>query len=603
MRPPLLETRVGVREESETAGLAALGMEGPPMGEPARLGFARSSSRRDTSTREIDTMFNLSWLRERGVTRGRPAARRRVRTLALGAMIVGGLFQTGCQSGPCGSRVFGPCGFAARATSRVVEPFRRVAARVTGGPEYVSGAPIEYAEPMGVVVPAAPFGTTPPVVEGSSIPSTVAPTNPDAPTNLEPLPRAEPGPSPSNRSSGVRQPSSYDAQRPAANPARGENLAHTLISTPDPAVKPVRETAKPSNRAAAAGDLDTVLDDLPPLDLPPEVTARSDSPPIAPAAEKPEPKKAEAAAPAPDAIPTSAPAPADDHASGRLGREAEPTPAAEAEPPPAPAIEPASNEALGISRFVVVDLELAGGGAPSPIGLGWLAGKGYKTLLDLRDPSEIDLAFLGEAARRGLRYVSFPTDLEKLDREHIDRFAAELALNAARPLYFFDDDGNRAGAMWFTRRVLIDKVGWEIAHREATELGLTNNETWQTVREAVERQLALSAPIPAGRVDANANANANTPAPPPAPKPEAPKPTALLESVQGGVPALVEMIRNSSSGLPDAWRPAAAILLTSLSFPLAFLGRSMIPVIVAKSRASLPGPGPQPRSLPPASDA
>lgn len=550
-------------------------------------------------------MFSLSWLRERGVTRGRPAARRVARMLALGALIVSGLLQTGCQSGP-----FSRYGLAGRATAKVVQPVRRIFAGVgCCGSEVVTEAPIMYGEPVGVVAPVAPFGTTPAIIEGSPVPSTVAPANPDAPTSLEPLPSAEPGPGPTTRGSGVRKPSNYDAQRPAASPARGDNLAHTLISTPAPEVKPARETPKSLNRTAAVSDLDTVLDHLPPLDLPPEVTERSDSPPVAPAVAKP---RAQAGASAADATPAaatatdSAPAPAGDHTSGRLGGAAEPPTVPD--PPPAPAIEPASNDALGITRFVVVDLELAGGSAPSTVGLGWLSGKGYKTLLDLRDSSEINPTFIGEAAKRGLRYIAFPTDLEKLDREHIERFSAELALNDARPLYFFDDDGGRAGAMWFIRRVLTDKVGWEVAHREATEIGLTNAEIWQTVRETVDRQLAHAAPQAA-----NANAN-NTPQPANAPQPPVPaetpaepaappRPTALVEPAKDDLPSVIEIIRTTGRDLSEAWRPAAALLLTSLSFPLAYFGRSMLPVILAKSRASLPGPAPRPKSLPSASDA
>lgn len=565
-------------------------------------------------------MFSLSWLLERGVTRGRPMTRRAIRTLAMGTMIVAGLLQTGCQSGPCG-RVFGPCGFAARATSKlVVQPARRVASVFGHGPEYVYDAPMEYAEPIGVVAPVVPFGSPAPgpILEGAPVPSTVAPANGDAPTSLEPLPSAEPGPGPSSRDSGVRQPSSHDARRPATNPNRGENLAHTLVSTPDAAAVSTHEAAKPLSRTAATTDIDGILDDLPPLDLPAELTERNDTPPVAPAAVKPKPK-AEAESASLDSASVSAPAPADDdHSPG--GRSARAQAESDIHPPPAPEIEPAPSDPLGISRFVAVDLKLAGGSAPSTVGLGWLADKGYKTLLDLRNTSEFDASFIGEAAKRGLRYVAFPTDFEKLDREHIERFSTELALNDARPLYFFDDDGSRAGALWFIRRVVADKVAWDIARREAEEIGLTSGDNWREVHEAVDRQLALAAPAAAPRstskdadaeVKPSAKADAEVNEPPvepaksaPAPQPAPAKPTARAEPADADrVSSVFEIIQTSSENLPDAWRPAAALVLTSLSFPLAYFGRSVIPVILAKTRASLPGPGPQPKSLPSSSDA
>lgn len=556
-------------------------------------------------------MFSLSWLLERGVTRGRPTTRRAVRIVAMGGMIVAGLLQTGCQSGPCGSRLFGPCSFAGRATSKlIVQPARRVASVFGHGPEYAYDAPIEYAEPIGVVAPVVPFGTTAPVIEGVPVPSTVAPVNPDAPTSLEPLPSAEPGPEPSSRGSGVRKPSSYDAQRPGASPNRGDNLAHTLVSTPDPSVAPTREAAKPLSRTAAVTDLDGVLDDLPPLDLPAEVTERGDTPPVAPAAvrAKPDPKaKAESASL--DSASVAAPAPANDYSpSGRSGREAGSE--SDIHPPPAPQIDPAPSKPLGITRFVAVDLKLAGGSAPSTVGLGWLADKGYKTVLDLRNTSEFDASFIGEAAKRGLRYVSFPTDLEKLDRGHINRFSAELSLNDARPLYFFDDDGSRAGALWFIRRVVADKVAWDIARREAEEIGLLSGDAWREVHEAVDRQLAHAAAPATPRTTIQQDAEIQAPpesetpvAEPSKPAPATPaKPTASVEAPDR-ISSVVEAIQSSAPSLPDSWRPAAALVVTSLSFPLAYFGRSVIPVILAKTRASLPGPGPQPKSLPSSSDA
>ena len=40
-----------------------------------------------------------------------------------------------------------------------------------------------------------------------------------------------------------------------------------------------------------------------------------------------------------------------------------------------------------------------------------------------------------------------------------------------------------------------------------------------------------------------------------------------------------------------AWRPFAAMVLTGLSLPLAYWSRSIVPTILAKTRASLPGTG------------
>ncbi|HEV3168433.1 MAG TPA: hypothetical protein VGZ22_30790, partial [Isosphaeraceae bacterium] len=54
---------------------------------------------------------------------------------------------------------------------------------------------------------------------------------------------------------------------------------------------------------------------------------------------------------------------------------------------------------------------------------------------------------------------------------------------------------------------------------------------------------------------------------------------------------------------PTAWRPFAALLVTGLGVPLAYWGRMSLFSLGAYVRASLPGPGPSPKSLPPASGA
>ena len=54
-----------------------------------------------------------------------------------------------------------------------------------------------------------------------------------------------------------------------------------------------------------------------------------------------------------------------------------------------------------MARFLAVDLKLAGGGAPSTPGLQWLVEKGYRTLLDLREPSEVPASFIAEVTQQG----------------------------------------------------------------------------------------------------------------------------------------------------------------------------------------------------------
>src|SRR5262249_60837207 len=83
-----------------------------------------------------------------------------------------------------------------------------------------------------------------------------------------------------------------------------------------------------------------------------------------------------------------------------------------------------------------------------------------------------------DASRRGLRYVALPLTVQTVDADHVSRFELELALADARPLYFFDTDGTRAGVLWYLHRVLVDKVEPQSARRDPEELGLTGNRLW-----------------------------------------------------------------------------------------------------------------------------
>ena len=128
--------------------------------------------------------------------------------------------------------------------------------------------------------------------------------------------------------------------------------------------------------------------------------------------------------------------------------------------------------------------------APSTDGLKWLADKGYRTILDLRESSEVPPSFIAQVTVPGwvLRYVRVADrSPNTIDRDHVDRFNFEMAAGEARPLFFFDTDGTRAGALWYIRRIANDRVDRQIARREAQELGLTDSSYWGAATNYIDR--------------------------------------------------------------------------------------------------------------------
>ncbi len=576
-------------------------------------------------------MFRLYWLRVGGATSAMP---RRDRTHhkhwpVLGLIACMALLQSGCQSGPfsncgtgCGSGLLGPCGFFGRVSSRVFNRSNGSANCCTPG--VVSDGAVEYATPSTVITP----GTTavPSYSSGagtSASPSFPAPLPGEEPSILDkadPALKSKVVPPPNGNGASNSVPgnkSSYQTRRqdPSSRIARRPvRLPTTTASTSEPTSRSAQAQARPSaGDAGDAGDQNP-LDHLPPLDLPGEVTKSAVTPPVPPAADRNE-KPGDRTEKKP-AVKGESPAPAADELDLTSGS--------------SPAGQPSASASIGpgISRFVAVDLKLAGGSAPATDGLKWLVDKGYRTVLDLREPSEVPSSFITEVTNLGLRYVTLPISLKTIDRAHVDRFHFEVAAGEARPLFFFDSDGTRAGALWYIRRIASDRIDHQIARREAEELGLTDKNFWAAATNYVAglggpRTTAISAEqgqnaspshvslsgsqtnqsqtqsaeiSPATSVpksQASTQSNANPPAVAPARASTDPD-----TEVHQTAPPTTDSVASSAPDLTFAWRPLAAMVVSGLALPLAYWGRTLTPTLLSRALASLPGPAHRPKSLP-----
>jgi hypothetical protein len=252
-------------------------------------------------------------------------------------------------------------------------------------------------------------------------------------------------------------------------------------------------------------------------------------------------------------------------------------------PPQNPLAEPHKSM---IPHFSTVQPRLAGGGAPTKEGLDWLAEKGYQTLLDLREPAEVGPDFIAEVAKRKMRYVALPISLSNLDISQIERYQNELNDAAARPLYFFDVDGSRAGFLWFIRRVEQDQDRADLAgaRREAEEMGLTDPKLWVVAETLLGRMRNLKNG-PAESASA-----------------ETSKAEIEREKTAQAASTVEPIVENESAKLLGTrsvmnWKPYLAMLISILGIPLAFWSRTRFSLrrIV---RAALPGSSRRPPALP-----
>jgi uncharacterized protein (TIGR01244 family) len=126
-----------------------------------------------------------------------------------------------------------------------------------------------------------------------------------------------------------------------------------------------------------------------------------------------------------------------------------------------------------IDKFYWIDERLATGGQPTLEQFASLKKEGFRTVVNLREPSEHDsIAEAAEARRLGLGYVSIPVRSADPKVEQVDAFLAAMKDRKIWPVFVHCGTANRVAAFWLIHRVLVD--GWEFAdaENEARLIGL-----------------------------------------------------------------------------------------------------------------------------------
>jgi len=89
----------------------------------------------------------------------------------------------------------------------------------------------------------------------------------------------------------------------------------------------------------------------------------------------------------------------------------------------------------------------------------------------------------------GLEYLSLPVAPETINRQTVAQFN-QIVDSAERPLFVHDSTGSRTGAMWYIRRITIDRVPSQTARRETASLGLSTSDTelWLRIQRVLAEQ-------------------------------------------------------------------------------------------------------------------
>ncbi len=131
----------------------------------------------------------------------------------------------------------------------------------------------------------------------------------------------------------------------------------------------------------------------------------------------------------------------------------------------------------GIQNFNRIETTIACAGAITPGSVAEIKKMGFVAVFNLREAGEPGNDIEAEAAAAkaaGVNFVSLPFNGSKPDPAVVDRFLKAIVEKGNQPAFIHCAGGNRAAAMWFIKRALVDKWDNDKAMAEATALGFTS---------------------------------------------------------------------------------------------------------------------------------
>ena len=248
---------------------------------------------------------------------------------------------------------------------------------------------------------------------------------------------------------------------------------------------------------------------------------------------------------------------------GDSNTEVSPPVAPSAGDPPSAGVAPSANDlpagpgvatsglAPGIRRFKVIEPRLAAGSQPTEAGWKWLFGLGYRTVLDLRETSEIRQGELAEIDHQGLRYLSLPISKVGVDPARVKTFEDAIAREEDRPIFIFDDDGARPASLAFLHLVLTKKTDRRLAEREVEDLGASDSPLWRTTLKYLASQ-------PASTVDKQTDSDTRTVAMLPAIEAPSPFDPPASSSILTSFSTMIQLGVKTLANLPAETQTAKA---------------------------------------------
>src|SRR5581483_2242755 len=114
----------------------------------------------------------------------------------------------------------------------------------------------------------------------------------------------------------------------------------------------------------------------------------------------------------------------------------------------------------GVTNFARLETTVACGGATTPEAVPEIKKMGFNSIINLRQPTETGANIDAEAAAAksaGINFFNIPFNGQSPDPKVADEFLKTITAPGNEPAYIHCAAGNRAGAMWMIKRLVVDK--------------------------------------------------------------------------------------------------------------------------------------------------
>lgn len=139
---------------------------------------------------------------------------------------------------------------------------------------------------------------------------------------------------------------------------------------------------------------------------------------------------------------------------------------------------------VDIPGYAVLSEKIAGGHQPFPDGIMWLKEAGFSTVIHLRSNTDDAAVSRQLVERHGLAYKSLDVSTNSMDSSLLATIDRDIQSANGRPVFIFDRDGSRTGAMWIAYSTTYLGVSESQAREQAARLGYRKESAdpaWESV--------------------------------------------------------------------------------------------------------------------------